>query len=124
MMVFDRGAFREIERGEPKLPNVQEARQVPGTDTGLEISLTRLSLAMIVRNEASHLAACLATVSGLADEVVVVDTGSSGGTTAIAASHGASVFHLDWQADFAWPATKAWIGAPGTGSWCSTRMSA
>ena len=36
-----------------------------------------LSLSMIVRNEEARLADCLASVEGFADEMVVVDTGST-----------------------------------------------
>lgn len=56
---------------------------------------------MIVRNEASRLEACLASVSDLVDEMVVVDTGSTDGTPALAEAHGARVFHLPWANDFA-----------------------
>ena len=56
---------------------------------------------MIVRNEASRLEACLRSVAGLVDEVVVIDTGSSDGTPALAESHGAKVGHVPWRNDFA-----------------------
>ena len=36
-----------------------------------------LSLSMIVRNEEASLAACLDSVNNIADEMVVVDTGST-----------------------------------------------
>lgn len=61
-----------------------------------------LSLCMIVKDEATMLPRCLASVSGLADEIVVVDTGSTDGTVAIAHSHGATVHHHDFtDVDFA-----------------------
>lgn len=60
-----------------------------------------LSLSMIVRDEASRLQACLESVSGFVDEMVVVDTGSSDNTAAIASRCGATVHHLDWPGDFA-----------------------
>lgn len=60
-----------------------------------------LSLSMIVRNEASRLQACLESVRGFVDEMVVVDTGSSDDTAAIAAACGATVHHLSWPGDFA-----------------------
>ncbi|MFM8526009.1 MAG: glycosyltransferase [Cyanobacteriota bacterium] len=61
----------------------------------------RLSLSMIVRNEAERLEACLRSVAGFVDEMVVVDTGSSDGTVAIAERCGASVHQIPWPGDFA-----------------------
>ena len=60
-----------------------------------------LSLSMIVRNEEDKLEACLASVKGFADEMVVVDTGSSDGTIAVAENAGARVERMDWPGDFA-----------------------
>ena len=60
-----------------------------------------LSLSMIVRNEEARLADCLASVEGFADEMVVVDTGSTDDTVAIAEAAGARVEHIDWPGDFA-----------------------
>ena len=56
---------------------------------------------MIVRDEAPTLAACLASVRGFVDEMVVVDTGSEDDTVAIAMAAGAVVHHLPWPGDFA-----------------------
>jgi tetratricopeptide (TPR) repeat protein len=56
---------------------------------------------MIVRNESAHLQRCLRSVSGVADDVVVVDTGSTDGTVDIAQREGARVFHFAWVDDFA-----------------------
>jgi glycosyltransferase involved in cell wall biosynthesis len=61
----------------------------------------RVSLCMIVRNETAHLAACLASVADLVDEIVVVDTGSTDGTPALAARFGARVFEFSWVDSFA-----------------------
>jgi glycosyltransferase involved in cell wall biosynthesis len=52
-----------------------------------------LSAAIIVRDEADRLPACLASLRGLADEIVVVDTGSRDATPFIAAASGAVVEH-------------------------------
>ncbi len=60
-----------------------------------------LSLSMIVRNEAARLEACLASVKGFADEMVVVDTGSSDGTISVAERAGARVERIEWPGDFA-----------------------
>lgn len=60
-----------------------------------------LSVCMIVRNEAASLPRALASVAGVADEVIVVDTGSTDDTVEIARCSGARVFHLPWRQDFA-----------------------
>ena len=60
-----------------------------------------LSAAMIVRDEARHLDACLVSIRDLVDEIVVVDTGSVDETCAIAEAHGARVLHEPWRDDFA-----------------------
>ncbi len=71
---------------------------------------------MIVKNEEHFLAAALRSVASVADEIVVVDTGSSDRTMEIARSFGASVFERAWRDDFAWArnealalASKRWI---------------
>ncbi|HVR61019.1 MAG TPA: glycosyltransferase family 2 protein, partial [Polyangia bacterium] len=61
----------------------------------------RLSLCLIVKNEEAMLPDCLASARGLADEVVVVDTGSSDGTVALAQAAGARVSFFAWRDDFA-----------------------
>ena len=48
-----------------------------------------LSLSMIVRDEEQQLGACLESVKGFCDELVVVDTGSNDNTVAIAKEAGA-----------------------------------
>ena len=50
-----------------------------------------LSLAIIAKNEEQNLRNCLASVARFVDEIVVVDTGSTDGTRAVATSFGASV---------------------------------
>lgn len=61
-----------------------------------------LSLCMIVKNEERILARCLDSVQGLAGEIIVVDTGSTDQTPAIAASYTAQVIPFDFTfIDFA-----------------------
>lgn len=54
-----------------------------------------LSVAIITLNAAAQLEACLQSVR-FADEVVVVDSGSTDGTPALAERHGARVIHQNW----------------------------
>ncbi len=63
--------------------------------------MVSLSAAVVVKDEADRLDACLTSLRGLVDEIVVVDTGSSDHTVAIAEQHGAVVAHEIWQGDFA-----------------------
>jgi glycosyltransferase involved in cell wall biosynthesis len=53
------------------------------------------SVVIITKNAASQLAACLESAS-FADEILVVDSGSSDGTAELAAKHGARVLHQEW----------------------------
>jgi tetratricopeptide (TPR) repeat protein len=60
-----------------------------------------LSAVLIVRNEAAVLADCLAALQAFADEIVVVDTGSTDGTPELAARFTDRVFAFAWVDDFA-----------------------
>jgi tetratricopeptide (TPR) repeat protein len=75
-----------------------------------------LSVCMIVKNEADFLARCLKSVQPVADQIVVVDTGSEDRTVEAALSFGATVARVEWRNDFAWArnisldhATCSWI---------------
>src|SRR3954465_9718832 len=56
---------------------------------------------MIVKEEGRHPGGCPAAPQGVADEMVIVDTGSVDDTVAIAESFGARVLHHPWTGDFA-----------------------
>lgn len=60
-----------------------------------------LSLCMIVRDEEENLPRCLQSVKGLADEIIVADTGSKDRTAEIASRFGAKFFHIPWNDSFA-----------------------
>jgi glycosyltransferase involved in cell wall biosynthesis len=59
-----------------------------------------LSLCMVVRNEASRIGPCLNAIKAIADEIVVVDTGSLDRTADIARIYGAQVYDHKWRQDF------------------------
>ncbi|ACO76130.1 glycosyltransferase family 2 protein [Laribacter hongkongensis] len=59
-----------------------------------------VSATLIVRNEAARLARCLESVSAHVDEIVVVDTGSTDDTVAIASRFGCRIGHFAWNDDF------------------------
>lgn len=55
-----------------------------------------ISATIITLNEETHLARCLQSVRGIADEIVVVDSGSQDGTRKIAESHGVKFLVRPW----------------------------
>lgn len=57
---------------------------------------TALSCTIITRDEADRIARCVRAARAVADEVLVVDSGSTDETTAIAEREGARVLHRDW----------------------------
>ena len=59
----------------------------------------KISICMMVKNEEEMLPRCLESVKW-ADELIVVDTGSTDKTVEIAKSYGAYVHHHPWQNDF------------------------
>lgn len=63
--------------------------------------MVKLSLCMIVKDEADNLEACLKSVRSIVDEMIVVDTGSTDATVAIARQLGATVHFYTWTHDFA-----------------------
>jgi len=62
--------------------------------------MTSLSLSMIVKNEEDILARCLSSVQNIADEIVIVDTGSTDNTKSVAKQFGAKIYEENWSEDF------------------------
>ncbi len=60
----------------------------------------RISLCMIVKDEEAFLDRCLESAKGVADETIVVDTGSTDSSPDIARRHGAKILIHHWQNDF------------------------
>ena len=60
----------------------------------------KISLCMIVRNEEQNLSRCLNSVSGIVNEIIVVDTGSTDSTCNIARQNDAILHHFLWNDNF------------------------
>ncbi len=60
-----------------------------------------ISLCMIVKNEEKVLARCLESLTGLMDEIIIVDTGSCDKTKEIAARYTDKIYDFEWVQDFA-----------------------
>lgn len=92
-------------RGDPPLPPPRDDEVLAPSPEHGEAPRTRatpeISLCMIVRNEERVLGDCLASVRRWVDEIVVVDTGSTDRTVAMAEEFGARVFRFPWCDDFA-----------------------
>lgn len=63
--------------------------------------MASISLCMIVRDEEAVLGRCLESVAPAVDEIIVVDTGSTDGTKAVAAAYTDRIFDFAWVDDFA-----------------------
>ncbi len=74
------------------------------TPTIVQITMERvhmISVCMIVKNEEKWIGEAIQNFRGIADQIVVVDTGSDDKTKEIAAREGAEVFDFQWNKNFA-----------------------
>jgi len=71
--------------------------EITSAKTGKPVTL---SVCMIVKNEELLMGRCLTSVRVLADEIVLVDTGSTDRTVEIAQEYGCRIFRHPWQGDF------------------------
>ena len=81
----------------------------------MPLAAPRLSLCMIVRNEAENLPRSLGPVKDCFDEIIVVDTGSTDNTRELALDYGARVISIEWPDHFAMARNRSIEAA--TGDW-------
>jgi len=60
----------------------------------------KISSCLIVKNESENIARCLESQRNIADEIIVVDTGSTDNTKDIALSYGAKIYDFEWNNNF------------------------
>ena len=82
---------------EAALPIRESVGPLNPVDPGAPASL---SVCMIAKNEEANLPRCLASLLPIADELIVVDTGSNDRTREVARIFGAKVFDFPWNGDF------------------------
>lgn len=61
----------------------------------------KLSLCMIVKNESNYIGKCLESVKDIADEIIIVDTGSTDNTKEIVSKYTDKIYDFKWVNDFA-----------------------
>jgi GT2 family glycosyltransferase/tetratricopeptide (TPR) repeat protein len=62
--------------------------------------VTKVSACLITKDEEENITACLASLAGFADEIVIYDTGSTDDTVKVARELGATVIEGYWDDDF------------------------
>lgn len=76
----------------------------------------RLSLCMIVRNEEDILEKCLKSIAGIADEIIIVDTGSDDKTKEVAEKYADQIYDYQWHEDFS--AARNFAFSKAQGEYC------
>jgi glycosyltransferase involved in cell wall biosynthesis len=77
--------------------------------------VAKISACIITKNEAECISRCLQSVKDIVNEMIVVDTGSTDATIAIAEQLGAKVFYYQWDNDFS--AARNYALAQAKGDW-------
>lgn len=75
----------------------------------------KLSACVITKNEEKNIPSWLKCMKAVADEMIVVDTGSVDNTVELAREAGAKIYHFKWINDFA--AAKNYAIEQATGDW-------
>lgn len=66
-----------------------------------------LSVCIIAKNEEKYLLRCLESIKGIADEIILIDTGSVDNTISIAENFNARVIKFPWKKNFSSARNKA-----------------
>jgi glycosyltransferase involved in cell wall biosynthesis len=74
-----------------------------------------LSVCLIVKNEEKVLRRCLESVKGIADEIIIADTGSSDKSKDIALEYTEKVYDYIWEDDFS--KARNFVASKASGEW-------
>lgn len=91
------------------------SKQGIGKNQSSAIAKPFLTLSMIVKNEEKFIEGCLQSVQDIADEIVIVDTGSTDRTIEIAQKYTDKIYSFEWKNDFALARNEALRHS--TGEW-------
>jgi tetratricopeptide (TPR) repeat protein len=95
--------------------NVRAKENIEFINNNIDPDPQSISACMIVKNEEKFLPGCLASIKGLVDETIIVDTGSTDRTMDIARQHDAKIYEHPWQNDFSYHRNQSMSYA--TGDW-------
>lgn len=84
---------------EEGLKRAKSKKEIKRFQEGIRNQIT-ISACMIVKNEEDWLERCLSSITGLADEIILVDTGSEDRTIEIAKKFGCKIYNYPWRNDF------------------------
>ena len=84
------------------LPPEEHDPRARGGDAPATAPRPTISLCVVARNEEGFIKGCLASAAELADEILVLDTGSTDLTRALAEQAGARVVTVQWRDDYAY----------------------
>ncbi len=107
--------WKSAKKFQKSLPAKSRDWQVRWPVTPPKSGKPRLSVFVIAKNEEKFLGQCLDSVKGLADQLIVLDTGSTDRTVEIAKQRGAEVYAHAWDDDFSAARNAALERA--TGDW-------
>ncbi|MRX72192.1 glycosyltransferase [Bacillus lacus] len=74
-----------------------------------------LSICMIIKNEEEVLTRCLESIKGIADEIIIVDTGSTDSSKFIGIKYTNMVFDYKWEGNFS--NARNFAASKATGEW-------
>jgi glycosyltransferase involved in cell wall biosynthesis len=74
-----------------------------------------LSVCLIIKNEEKVLRRCLESIKGIADEIIIVDTGSTDLSKSIASEYTDMIYNYEWEDDFS--KARNFAASKASGEW-------
>lgn len=105
----------QLMREKAQVVKVLQARKQKFAQMAADVMRYRISVCVILKDEAANISSWLANVQAFAHELIVVDTGSTDATLEILAQNHIRYYQYKWQDDFA--AARNFAVEKATGDW-------